>query len=502
MSRKRRKPRSEVELKNYKVTNFVNDKVFSPIETSNVKKLADAAIKILTEIGMSDAPEELCKLVLEHGGKLEGNRLIYPPDLIKNAIEQHQRIVLLAGQTIENDLYVGGNYVYAGTGGAAPNLQNPKTNEYVPSKLKDLYSAARLADRLTNISFFSRSLVAGDIEDPLEFDLSTAAASLAGTSKHVMVQAAHWSHVIAIAELCYKIAGGEESFRKRPFLSLHVNHAVPPLRFDPASIKVMMEAVKLGIPVHCNVFGQLGASSPVTIAGSVSQTLAENLAGLVSVHILDPHAASIAGPRPMITDLRTGGMAGGAPEQLMATAAAVQVMRYWKVPCSVIAGATDSKLVDFQSGYEKALTINSAVQTGANLITQAAGSQASLMAVNYGAMVADNELIGILFRSNIIPEISDETLMHDSIKEVVNNEGHYLGHPETYARMKSDFYYPEIAERKSIEEWANSEKLDMGKRAETEALEILKNYWPNHLPTKIVDELNNQFLLDLKRSDP
>ena len=502
MSRKRRKPRSEVELKNYKVTNFVNDKVFSPIETSNVKKLADAAIKILTEIGMSDAPEELCKLVLEHGGKLEGNRLIYPPDLIKNAIEQHQRIVLLAGQTIENDLYVGGNYVYAGTGGAAPNLQNPKTNEYVPSKLKDLYNAARLADRLTNISFFSRSLVAGDIEDPLEFDLSTAAASLAGTSKHVMVQAAHWSHVIAIAELCYKIAGGEESFRKRPFLSLHVNHAVPPLRFDPASIKVMMEAVKLGIPVHCNVFGQLGASSPVTIAGSVSQTLAENLAGLVSVHILDPHAASIAGPRPMITDLRTGGMAGGAPEQLMATAAAVQVMRYWKVPCSVIAGATDSKLVDFQSGYEKALTINSAVQTGANLITQAAGSQASLMAVNYGAMVADNELIGILFRSNIIPEISDETLMHDSIKEVVNNEGHYLGHPETYARMKSDFYYPEIAERKSIEEWANSEKLDMGKRAETEALEILKDYWPNHLPNKIVDELNNQFLLDLKRSDP
>ena len=131
--------------------------------------------------------------------------------------------------------------------------------------------------------------------------------------------------------------------------------------------------------------------------------------------------------------------------------------------------ATDSKLIDFQSGYEKALTINSAVQTGANLITQAAGSQASLMAVNYGAMVADNELIGISFRSNIIPEISDETLMHDSIKEVVNNEGHYLGHPETYARMKSDFYYPEIAERKSIEEWANSEKLDMGKRAETEA---------------------------------
>ena len=352
------------------------------------------------------------------------------------------------------------------------------------------------------ILVFFLDLWSPDIENPLEFDLSTAAASLAGTSKHVMVQAAHFTHVTEIAELCYQIAGGEQNFRRRPFLSLHVNHAVPPLRFDPENVKVMIEAVKLGIPVHCNVFGQLGASSPVTIAGSVSQTLAETLAGLVLVNILDPKASSIAGPRPMITDLRTGGMAGGAPEQIMATGVAVQVLRYWEIPCSVIAGATDSKLIDFQSGYEKALTINSAAQTGANLITQAAGSQASLMGINYGAMVADNELIGAIFRSNIIPQVSDETLMHESIKEVVNNEGHYLGHPETYARMKSDFYYPEIAERKSIEEWANSEKLDMGKRAEAEAREILKNYWPNHLPTKIVDELNNQFLLDLKRFDP
>jgi trimethylamine--corrinoid protein Co-methyltransferase len=107
----------------------------------------------------------------------------------------------------------------------------------------------------------------------------------------------------------------------------------------------------------------------------------------------------------------------------------------------------------------------------------------------------------VLFRSNIIPEISDETLMHESIKEVVNNEGHYLGHPETYARMRSDFYYPEIADRKSIEEWANSEQLDMGRKAESQALEILKDHWPNHLPAKIVDEFNNRFFLDIKRPD-
>ena len=91
--------------------------------------------------------------------------------------------------------------------------------------------------------------------------------------------------------------------------------------------------------------------------------------------------------------------------------------------------------------------------------------------------------------------------MHESIREVVNNEGHYLGHPETYARMKSDFYYPEIAERKSLEEWADSDQLDMGQRADYEASKILKEYWPNHLSKEITDYLSNRFPLDLNRSN-
>jgi len=41
----------------------------------------------------------------------------------------------------------------------------------------------------------------------------------------------------------------------------------------------------------------------------------------------------------------------------------------------------------------------------------------------------------------------------------------------------------------------------MGERAESEALQILKDYWPNHLPAKLLDELNSRFPLDLKRPE-
>ena len=66
--------------------------------------------------------------------------------------------------------------------------------------------------------------------------------------------------------------------------------------------------------------------------------------------------------------------------------------------------------------------------------------------------------------------------------------------------MKSDFYYPEIAERKSLEEWADSDQLDMGQRADYQASKILKEYWPNHLSKDIADYISKRFQLDFNRS--
>ncbi len=466
---------------------------WAPLDESQTAMIGEAAIEILTKIGVSEAPDALISVIQKEGGQLVEGRLFYPRSLIERAIKDGPDKILLAGQSPMHDLKVGGSSAFFGTGGAAPNVFDEKKKEYRPSTLSDLYAAARLADTLQHIHFFSRSLVVRDVEDPLDFDLSTAAASLLGTSKHVMVQASEPAHVVEIAALCYSLAGGEHQFRSRPFLSLNINHIVPPLRMHFESVLVMEAAVRVGIPVHCNVFGQLGASSPVTLAGSAAQTLAETLAGIAFVHALDPGASRVAGPRPMVTDLRTGGMAGGAGEQAMVTGMAVQVLGQWGMPCSVIAGATDSKLIDFQAGYEKTLTVQSALQSGANLITQAAGTQASLMGINYGAMVADNDMIGAILRGNVSPEITGDTLALEAISEVVAGEGHFLGRPETYARMRSDFLYPEIADRSQIDEWENSDRTNMGQRAALAANRVLKNHWPSHGPRDIREQYLRRF---------
>jgi trimethylamine--corrinoid protein Co-methyltransferase len=246
-----------------------------------------------------------------------------------------------------------------------------------------------------------------------------------------------------------------------------------------------------------NTFGQMGASSPVTIAGCLAQTNAETLAGMVFAYCINPNVKALYGARPMITDLRTGGMAGGSGEQAMLTAAASQIAKLYDLPNSTIAGATDSKLPDAQSGYEKALTIAMAAQAGANIITQAAGTQAGLMATSFAAYVIDNDMLGTILKAAQPIEVSSDTLSVTRISDAVRGDGHFLGQSETYQRMKSDFVYPDLADRRPPELWQSDPGPDLGQKAKDTALEILATHFPNHLSLDIQDLLRQKFAIEL-----
>ncbi len=242
-----------------------------------------------------------------------------------------------------------------------------------------------------------------------------------------------------------------------------------------------------------NTFGQLGASSPVTVAGCLAQSNAETLAGMVTAWLANPETPAVYGARPMVTDLRSGGMAGGSGEQAVLTAAASQMARYYGLPNSTIAGATDSKMADAQSGYEKALSVTMAAQAGANLITQTAGMQAGLMGASLEAYVIDNDMLGAIRRSLAPVEVNAETLCPEMISDTIRTEGHFLGHPQTFGRMKSDFLYPDLADRQSIEEWEAAGSPEIRAQAKEVAARLLDTHFPAILDAETDAALRRSF---------
>ena len=475
---------------------------YAPMDSDAVLVIEAAAFDILANLGLSDAPPRVVALVCEAGGSVsDTDRLLFPAHLVKRCLQDLPRELILCGQDARHDLNLAGARVHVGSGGAAPLIVDLETGAYRESTLRDLYDAARLVDALEHVHFFSRSLVARDVSDLLSLELNTVFASLAGTTKHVCVSASKPDHVEQIAKMCHAVAGSEQAFRARPFLSLNINHAVPPLRFDPEACEVLLKAVEMGIPAMVNTFGQMGASSPVTMAGCVAQTIAETLAGMVLGWLIDPRAHLIFGPRPMVTDLRTGGMSGGSGEQATLTAACVQMARHFNIPNSTIAGATDSKIADAQAGYEKSLNVTLAAQAGCNFITQACGMQASLMAVSLEAYVIDNDMLGTILKSLAPVEVDPLTLALDNIREVVAGEGHFLGQPDTLARMSSDFVYPQLADRRSPSQWEDAGSQDIRTVARQRTMQLLATHFPSHLGTEIEGALRATWDIRLPQSE-
>ena len=471
-----------------------------PLAQGDMERISKASFDILQDIGLSDASPEAAQAVVGRGGRVaEDGRLLFPQSLVKEALAGLRRDFTLCGRDPALDMEMSRARVHTGSGGASPMVVDLETRLYRPAMLADLYDAARLVDTLDNVQFFSRSMVASDMESSHDLDINTAYAALSGTSKHVMTSCSTAEHVHEISEMCFLLAGSAEAFHARPFLSLNINHAVPPLRFDPEACNVLLAGANLGLPVMVNTFGQMGASSPVTIAGCLAQTNAETLAGMVLAWITNPDVTAIYGARPMVTDLRSGGMAGGSGEQAILTAAATQMAQFYNLPNSTIAGATDSKIADAQAGYEKALSVTMAVQAGANLVTQAAGTQAGLMATSFEAYVIDNDMLGAIRGAASPIEVDANTLAVDVIAQTVRGEGHFLGHPDTYARMKSDFVYPDLADRQAPDAWLANGAPAINNTAQRAAKETLANYFPSHIPPDIDQRIRTRFDIKLPR---
>ena len=171
--------------------------------------------------------------------------------------------------------------------------------------------------------------------------------------------------------------------------------------------------------------------------------------------------------------------------------------QYYDLPSSTIAGATDSKMPDKQSGYEKCLAVSLALQAGANLITQAGGTQASLMGLSLESLVIDNDMLGGILRAVSPIEVSPATLSVDDIRAVVSGPGHFLGESQTYARMNSDFLYPKIADRDSLEVWESSGSSELLVRAHDSIKTILSAPASLRIDPKTDSKIRNHFDIQL-----
>ncbi|MEO0342949.1 MAG: trimethylamine methyltransferase family protein [Pseudomonadota bacterium] len=448
---------------------------YKPLSQAGVERIHQAALDALEQIGISQAPQTGIDVMTKDGAILgDDGRLRFPRALVEDMLAKAAKEVTLFSRDGKNDLELWGDRVHYGTAGAAVHVVDVENNEYRDSTLQDLFDAARICDRLDNIHFVQRPMVARDIENNLEMDYNTVFACCSGTTKHVGTSFTEPSHMNDCLEMAYMIAGGEDAFRARPFISNSNCFVVPPMKFATESCEVMEACIRGGMPVLLLSAGQAGATAPAPIAGAIVQAVAECLAGVVYINAIQPGAPAVFGTWPFVSDLRTGAMSGGSGEQALLTAGCAQMHKFYGLPGGAAAGIADAKMPDMQAGYEQATSNVMAGLAGLNMVYEAAGMHASLLGFCLESLIIGDDMLGQSLRCVRGIDVTEDTVSIETMRRTcLEGPGHYLGSDQTLSLMQTEYIYPRLGDRSSPKEWNENGKPVLLEKAISTKKEIL-----------------------------
>jgi trimethylamine--corrinoid protein Co-methyltransferase len=281
--------------------------------------------------------------------------------------------------------------------------------------------------------------------------------------------------------MCVAIAGSEEALRRRPILMTSFP-VVSPLTFDPDKVDVLLEFCRFGLPVQTYSIPAAGGTSPVTLAGSLAQQMAEVLAGVILGQLIRPGAPIRVAGNGAIIDQKYGSFVLGCPEAALIIAASAQMFRYYGLPYALLGGESQARTLDMQAGYEKGIiTLLSALSGAGDILPGVASTVGGAEFSIYEQAVIANDICGMIYRILQGIEVNPDTLAVSVIREV-GPGGHFLKQRHTREHYKLENWEPKVSNRiMSREEYEESGARDVRVRAREEVKRILATHHPKPL---------------------
>jgi trimethylamine--corrinoid protein Co-methyltransferase len=300
---------------------------------------------------------------------------------------------------------------------------------------------------------------------------------------------------VAMAEILF----GAEFVHDNAVVTSLIN-ANSPLVWDATMLGAARAYAEAGQATIMTPFILAGAMSPVTVAGTAAQTLAEALGGMTFVQLVRPGAPVILGSFASSMSMQSGAPTFGTPEPALVLYVMAALARRLGVPFRSGGSLCGSKIEDAQAAYESAATLQPTVLGGTNFVLHAAGWLEGGLTMGYEKLILDADQCGMMgvFARGV--DLSENGQALDAI--LANPPGqHYLGTAHTLANFETAFYRSEIADNNSYEQWLEDGSLDAPARANKAWKRMLAGYEAPAIDPG-VDEALLEFIAKRKASMP
>ena len=271
-----------------------------------------------------------------------------------------------------------------------------------------------------------------------------------------------------------KIVFGEDFVANNTVLTSLIN-ANSPLTYDDTMLGAATVYAENNQATVISPFLLAGAMSPVTVAGTVTQILAEALAGMAYIQIVRPGAPVVFGTFAAAVSMQSGAPTFGTPEPSLILYAVAALARRLGVPFRSGGGLCASKIPDAQAAYEAANTLQTSALAGVNFMLHTAGWLEGGLAMGYEKFIMDADqasIIGVMLGG---VDLSENGQALDALREVGPGQ-HFLGASHTQANFERAFYRSIVADNNSYEQWEQDGSLDAAARANTIWKRMLAEY--------------------------
>lgn len=451
---------------------------------------------VLEEIGVAfvENPEALERWKAA-GADVDGERVRLPKGLARKLCATAPSQFTQHARNPERDVVIGGNSLVL-----AP--------VYGPPFVRDASGGRRYAtmadfEKFVKLGYMSKWLhhSGGTVCEPTDipvnkrhFDMLHAHMTL--SDKPFMGSVTEPSRAQDSVEMCNILFGG---LNDRTVMTSLIN-INSPLTFDA----VMMGALEVYAAANqaCIIspFIVGGAMAPVSVAGTLTQVLAEVLAGVAYSQIIRPGAPVIMGAFVTSIDMNSGAPTFGTPEAAQITYGAGQLARRLGLPYRSAGSFNGSKLPDAQAAYETANSLNAGLLAGVNFMLHSCGWLEGGLVSSFEKFVMDADQLGVLHGLAKGVAVDENGQGMDAIREV-GPGGHYLGCAHTQANFKDAFWRSDLLDYKPFETWEEEGAQDTQALAAARVETLLSQYQQPALDPGIQEALD-AYIAERKASLP
>ena len=419
------------------------------------------AAELLERTGSHIDNKEARELFAANGCWVDGNIVRIPSAKLESAVRSAPSRITLCNKSGKRAVLMETENSHFGPYYGSEMIVDRASGKQRKITVADAVDTARLSESLNNVSFVSAP------GKPEGFRKETAGlyaleALLLNSSKPIIQPVSNGKEAEMVAEMAAAAVGGFDALRQNPYVVFSINCNEPRFHSED-SLAAVMYAAKKGIPFIYQNKLISGVTAPKATAGTLVVALANNLVALTLAQFVSEGAQMIAGGNFTIFDDNNGVAPFGAPEAGLIGAGFSNLMRYLRIPSAGVSGISDSNVSDAQLGAEFTYGILTSVLAGTNLIG-GGGAMESGKVASSAALAMTDEVMGAIHRIMRTFDIDEDRMARGVIDEV-GPGGNYLGEDHTTFFFKSEQFWPNLTNRKRIDDWIADGSKPMGQRA-------------------------------------